>query len=736
MAFLRTSLARFFLLIPVALLLPWAGPDARAQPAGSTSLTIRLLRQPIWHRPGDPLGIKVRIKNVGSEDVQGFGIRLGAYERVTSRSALHDNFNEAPGQELSSVPKRYPRVTLAPGDSTSIVINDPVESLTTLQLATEGGVFPLTLTVYDLGTAAFLDYVTTPLIYYPARPETPLDLVTVVPLGDVPSEGPDGTFTTPSPAGVPLEDAASPGGWLQGVVGALDDLATLHPLPRPPATGRGKHRHRPPRPTPERPLHVGLAPTPRLLQEIGDLAAGYRRSDGSEVSHDSPHARGAAAILTELKHLLGRNGVQSLLVPYSYPDLPTLDQLSLPEMLEQLSEGRRVFQEELGRNVSAHWLFPPGGRLDEATLGQLQLAGSSARHIALVSSGSTLAPPEPDLAGCPDAPASFACPAAIQTSHGTSTGFLSDQGLEQRLAPLTLPGGNDRLTLQQFFAETAMIHAERPGIAGRVVEATIPSVWHPRPDLSRLLFRGIQEAPWLRSVTPAEGLEKPAKPVPREIVPTETPVATSLPPDFYENVLLPARAIVSSYSTVATEDTTRLKRLDQNLLVAESRLLWHDPVTAESFVERSQQEAQDEMSKIKIIGVNDVTLTSSRGKFQLVLANGTDTPVTVSIKLNAPQLSVDPELLDKLSTTYAPGNHPLTISATARVSGKFPLTVLVQSANGYPIAQKDIEIRSTAFNRIALGITIGALAFLILFYLVRAFRRRSRTTGEPEADAQ
>jgi hypothetical protein len=37
---------------------------------------------------------------------------------------------------------------------------------------------------------------------------------------------------------------------------------------------------------------------------------------------------------------------------------------------------------------------------------------------------------------------------------------------------------------------------------------------------------------------------------------------------------------------------------------------------------------------------------------------------------------------------------------------------------------KRITIRSTAFNRVALGITFGALAFLIFFYMFRVLRRR------------
>ena len=55
--------------------------------------------------------------------------------------------------------------------------------------------------------------------------------------------------------------------------------------------------------------------------------------------------------------------------------------------------------------------------------------------------------------------------------------------------------------------------------------------------------------------------------------------------------------------------------------------------------------------------------------------------------------------------------------------GIFTVNVSVTTPNGFPIADKRIEIRSTEFNEVALGITLGALAFLILFYVTRVVRR-------------
>ena len=57
------------------------------------------------------------------------------------------------------------------------------------------------------------------------------------------------------------------------------------------------------------------------------------------------------------------------------------------------------------------------------------------------------------------------------------------------------------------------------------------------------------------------------------------------------------------------------------------------------------------------------------------------------------------------------------------------MEVLVETPDGaLLVAEKIITIRSTAFNRIALGITLGAFGFLVVFYLLRVFRRRGEET--------
>lgn len=704
--------------------------DGRAaQPA---SLTLRLARQPVWHEPGDPLALHVAVTNEGSTSIKGFGIRVGVSDRVRTRSDLHLSFDGA-GLELSTLPKIYENVTIAPHERRVISIQDPVESLELLEGATEGGVYPLTLTLYSTSTDEILDSVISSLIYYPQRPERPLlNIVPVLPLNQMPAVGPDGTLLEPY-AGPGLEEALATGGWLEGWLGALERV-TAPPPPaeeprRRPRPRRGKGRRgraERVRPRPPGPLHLAFAPSPRLLQELALMADGYRRSDGSEVERDSRPARLAARSLGRLRAVSGRPTTQPLLVPYAFPDLPTSAAELAPEQnVEQLAEGAAVTRELLGVDVANSWLLPPWGRLDSPSLEQLQRSGYG-RRIAFLSSEAVEPAQDPALAGCPDPAFSFTCPVKLETAYGAATGLTSDERLEKTLEDLTQAGTDKRLALQRFFAETSMIREELPGREGRVIQVTFPSDWQPAPRQSRLLLRGLQRAPWLTSRTPTEAVRSSAKVVRRAIVDTAPRLATNLEPFFYTDRLADAQRVVDSYGKTVGRQGERLRRLQHNLLVATSRTLWPEPEVAYLFVDRTEEEILNELAKIKVVGVDDVTLTSSRGKFQIVLANETGYPVTIDIDLIAPQLTFDEDSMEKLSSTYGPGNHPLTVQARARSSGKFQLAVQVETSDGFPITQKNIEIRSTVFNRIALTITFGALAFLILFSLSRGLQKRRR----------
>jgi hypothetical protein len=343
------------------------------------------------------------------------------------------------------------------------------------------------------------------------------------------------------------------------------------------------------------------------------------------------------------------------------------------------------------------------------------------------------------VAGCPElAPAgSFTCPVQVENPvEGAATpGLIRDPDVQDRLAALTRPGGGV-LDLQLFFTETAFIHLENPDLKKRVLQATLPSSWRPTPAQSRRLFEGLASAPWLKMLTPGEALATGVKPKPRQVV-GRAPELEGRPDPTYFTDLTDAEEHLMLYAELGPPPD-RLERLRRNLLTAESRGWWIDETTQEvgrSYATDTIAEIDKEFGKLRVDAL-DTTLTSRRSPVQLFLYNETDYPVTVDLALeeSTGEIRVAEDDLEELrGLTVGPGQQiDINVEVIAESSGIFGLSASIMTPDsGEEIYAENIRIRSTNFNVIALGITFGALAFLILFYVIRLTRRRR--TARPES---
>ena len=567
----------------------------------------------------------------------------------------------------------------------------------------------------EVGTV--LSSIQTPLIFYASEPQTPLDLVLLLALNEAPARAAGGTFDLSTGAAGEIAEGLAEGGWLEGWLDALE-AATEPPPEQPDRKGRDR-KNRPEPPALAEPLSLALAFTPRTLEEIDDLSDGFPRADAEPIDADAATPRAAASFIDRLGTLLAdRPTVVPVLTPYAFPDLPTLVREGpFEHTFDHLRLGQTVLAQTIDVDVDETWLFPPAGRLDSSSLEQIQRWGASRTFLspkALVPSAT------PEASGCPEPILSFTCPISVPTLNGPVKGYVADTGLTERLGALQTQG-EDRLLLQRFFAETVLIREEIPNIGGRVVHTTVPSLWHPHPRMAQVFLKGLQEAPWLRTVTPDEGLASDA--VEKQIVDDAASIASAPAPEYFD-LLEDAGRVIESYGSTLSPESERLLLLRRNILAAESRSLWRDEGAGESIARASSEEAASEMAKVTLEGAPEITLTSRKGELPIVLSNGADYPVDIEIELVSDNLAFNETTI---RDTFEPGRHPLTLEATARASGAFPLRVLVHSPDGeYEIASKDILIRSTSLNQIALAITIGALVFLVLFYASRPFRRRKK----------
>ena len=675
-----------------------APPLARAQESSLEDVTIELVDQPVSHDDEDSLGIEVRITNHGDETVPGFILNVGRASRLTSRSDLQNSFDAPPGFALTQTSPRNVSKSLGAGESRTVTFDEPVTDLLTPG-TDDDGIYPATVNLVNSAGDTVLDTLTTHLIFYQDELETRLNFVATVPLNDLPGRGPNGDFFVEAP-GTPLENALRPRGWLTKTVGELN----------------------------RNDLRLGVAPTPRLVEEIDDMSDGYRRGD-EQLSDSSPEAELAGDFIGQLNQLLERDGVQPLLVPYANPDLPSLAASAVDDHVgTQITLGETILSDVLDVDADRSWIYPPGGRTNSESLELMQLS-SNAGTKTFFTGSSLVEEDNPLLAGCPIEGLSAACPVSVSTQAGETLGYQADPGLQNRLGSL-VRDDDDRLNLQRFFAETAMIREEQPGRTDRIVHATLPSLWHPSPRMIRTLYRGLANAPWIRTVTPEEGLALDIDRTDRRIAENAAAVPNELD-SFDYAAIEQAESTVESFNSVGPP-APMYQRLLRNYLVAESRNWWVDDALAAqglAYARASADEALAEMAKVSIEVSERITLTSRAEDIPVRVLNDAGYPVRVRFQLDSPRLRFEEEQV----RTFETGRTPLTIPVRADTSGFFRVTMSLVTPDGSEIiAESQPTVRSTEFNNVALTITVGALFFLIAFYLLRWYRRRNAPpTREP-----
>lgn len=692
--------------------LAWPTPPTAAAQPDAPQAELALVRQPAWHEPGDRLDIVVRISNQGPGPLDDFRLVVGVEDRVSSRSALEDSFTGGASPPPSSFP-RFFSGPVAAGERRTVTLRDRVTELDLLRLVSDGGVYPLSIRLEALTNEAAvpLDTLNIPLVYYPDKPQSTLKLALLVPLNEVPTQDPNGAFRADPVTGAPpLEAAVSASGWLTGLVDGLRA-----------GTRSG--------------LDVAVAPTPRLVEEIAAMSDGYQDFEIALTEAAASGPQQARRWLSSLRSLLRSPKVQKVLVPYAFPDLPLLErsygEFAGSEQVErQIVVGQQTLGELLGTNFNRSWLLPPAGRLDAATVDGLSLAGVG--HIFGSDDSFQRAATDPARAGCPEESQSFTCPVRISTTTGSMRGYVSDPGLQQRFAAIAEPG-DDRLDLQRLIAETAMIREEAPTPADRVVQATVPSLWRPRPAISRQLFEDLARAPWLEPVTPRRGIEVASEVRARAVVESLSPAPEEPPASFWSE-LATTDELTEHFAAIEPPPGLR-QRLRRAILVAQSRSWWMVPaatLTGRDFVSETERAVNRELAKISFIGKSEIVLTSRRAPIQLVLSNETGYPITLGVDLYSEKLEVEDTSFNR---SFNPGTRTIELDAVAQTSGTFPLSARIVTPEvgdeRHAIDSIQIQVRSTEFNVIALGITVGALIFLVVYYSIRALKHyeRNRAAG-------
>ncbi len=653
-----------------------SSPPAAAQTPEGVSVT--LLDQPAWNSPRRPLTLTLRVTNASPTPLAAVAISLAIGFPTTSRIAYEQSLvptnpiTYAFGRTFSE------RGTIPPGRSRTFRIS---QSLAAVSAIGADGLYPVQVSLVSKDQTVAT--IRTPMVFLADRQRVPLNLAWAWVFDDPLQVAPGGTFLPG-----PIEGDVAPGGRLAAMAAAL--LAAPGP--------------------------ADVVVSPVLLDELGRMARGYRIERAGttvRVRSGTGPSRDAAALLSTLRAIVRRPGVELSALPYGDADLRALIASGLGKESKTLAElGRSVVKDDLGVEPSAAVARPLGSSIDGPTAAKLARLGAS---VLLLNPGTVSAPAGPT--GRPLPVARLALPggggiAAVAPDPNVASiagGYAPEQSV---------------LAAHATLGELAAEYFEFPGTAGRGAAIVFPEQPSYPPAFFGAFASLVGASPWLRT-TSASALAAIAEPKVAESIPRQPP-ALQFPPAFVHR-LLSARAALAQFAQAVAVPERMTVALGQDLYLAEGSAALTSPDLGVSYIGAVTSAIQRVYRGVQApVDGKLVTLTSLRGVIPIPVRNASPYPVRLRIVLQANRrlTFVRGNVHDLV---LPPGDRTVTFSVRAETTGRFPLEVLLQTRSSTPttIASAQMIVRSTAYNRVALVFTIGAALFLLAWWGRRFLPRRT-----------
>ena len=654
-------------------------PEATAQEASPVSL--RLTSQTPWNSVSQTvLDLRFTAENTGAEAIEDLTLGIVVYGPVTTRTQYEQSLVADPSPAVIIDAETLTRDgTIAAGQTRSFEVEldlsfpgiDPTQS----------GIYPLKVDLRSHGTP--LAELRTPVIFLVRQPEVPLwfswTFVLYQPIGF----RPDGVFISPA-----LEAALETGGRLTGQIRGLLALSA-DPLGAP----------------------VDVAVSPVLLTQLARMRAGYTVTDGGAERTVQPGEGGAALAaqaLADLKQIAAAPNVELSALPFSGAQLPSLVAGGLSRDLGvQLDRGAQIVEAFLGVAPGSAVLRPPGAALDDQTLTDLAARGVQLLVLDPIS-----------VVFTPD-PLGFALPptAAVGSSERPTTAIVPDQSVA---ALMSQPFMNEDPVrgAQAVLGELAAIWQEQPSRTRGLAVVLREGLDLPGGFYSAFL-RGAATAPWLH---PMPVTEMAAAFPPTALSLLAAPTVNRFSPDYVEE-LKQARRRVDILRSMLIGETSGPEQFDTMLLLAESADFLTNPSNGLAFIRTVHDQVSAVFDAVRPDTGQVVTLTAHSGsRVPVRITNRADQPLRVTIRLVSQHLQSSPsETVD----LQASSTQTLFFDVDLKTNGRFPVQVLVESPSGRVIGQSTLIVRSTAYNRIALLITLGAALVLMLAWARRFLPRRT-----------
>ena len=676
---------RLAALLPAVILLALAVLPASAQspspfpsPAAG-DVRLQLVEQTPWNGPDRPtLELRFRATNEGTTPLRGLTIGVTVFGRVLSRTSYERSLLADPIPAVVVEAETYAREgPLEPGASRVFELELALDAPGIDR--TSSGIYPLKVDLRIDGSPVAA--IRTPVVYLVREPEQPLSVSWTFVLHHPIVFRPDGVFTSTT-----LEEELAPSGRIGGLAKALAELARTSAAP------------------------VDLAVSPVLLLQLMRMRDGYALEVAGETREVRPEEGGAVAAAATLEALrVAASSPQIALsaLPFAAPQIPSLISGGLSRDLDvQLTRGRELVGSVLQVTPDPTVLRPPGGALDDGTL------------EALADRGVRILPLETGAVESPLQPLGFAPPPVTSLrEEGDLVGLVPDPSIGALLTS-PLVASDPVLGAHAVLGELAAIWQEQPGQA-RGLTMLLPESLDLPGSFYAAFVRAVAGAPWLRPVS-ARDLVASFPPGNPDALAAPSPVSFS---SAYVSELKQARRRIDVYRSMLVDGSDEPERLDTQLLLAESEDFLVDPTAGFAFVSAASDHVTAVFEAVTADAGDIVTLTSRTGSSLPVrITSQAEERLRVSVALVSQYLTRSPSQ----DIVLEPGDtQTLIFDVDLKTTGRFPVLVQVVAPGGRVIEESSVTVRSTAYNRIALIITIAAALVLVTAWARRFLPRRT-----------
>ncbi|HYT30200.1 MAG TPA: DUF6049 family protein, partial [Actinomycetota bacterium] len=448
---------------------------------------------------------------------------------------------------------------------------------------------------------------------------------------------------------------------------------------------------------------------------LSKMAKGFRSAEagGAPVSvHPGTGAAAdAARVLAEIARVAGRPAVNLEALPFGDAQIPAILRAGQGKYLSNLLfRGRADVQAALGVAPSTEVVRPTDSELDGPSLIQLVARGT---RVVLVDPGFLPSPAQGGL--------TFSPPSVVRLTSGTRSAeaVIPDAGVAALAAGYP---GDPQLAAHAALGELAATWLEFPGTPGRGAAMLFPEGPRYPAALAGIMANLVGASPWLHpvhasdlaaAITPQAAARVPARTYPR------------FDPAYIDR-LRAARRSLNEFDHAVVGAEALKAALGDDLLGCLGGTFVADPAAGDRYIGAVVTAVRQTFSKLTLpASGTTVTLTSQRATLPLTIVNASAYPIHARVVLTADRRLVFGSGGTR-EVTIPPKGLTIQFGVSARTTGRFPMRVLVQTPGGEAtIVQTQIVVRSTAYNRVALLLTIGAALFLAVWWGRRFLPRRT-----------